>query len=180
MKEINEIIKAFDRAQAEGKKTALATVVQVEGSSYRSPGARMLITEDGELTGAISGGCLEGDALRKAQLVIFQQQSMLVTYDTTDDDDAKFGIGLGCNGVIHILIEPIPMGQEIHPLSLLKTCQKDRRGRVLITLYDLQNKRAPRIGTCLMWASDHLVGTWTGPGNIEAELIHKAKEVLHV
>jgi len=90
MKEIKEIIRAFDRAQQKGKQTALATVVQVEGSSYRSPGARMLITEDGELTGAISGGCLEGDALRKAQLVMFQRQSMVVTYDTTDDDDAKF------------------------------------------------------------------------------------------
>src|SRR5690554_8060448 len=94
MKEIREIIKAFDLAQKEGKQTALATVVQVEGSSYRSPGARMLITEDGALTGAISGGCLEGDALRKAQLVMFKQQSMVVTYDTTDDDDAKFGVGL--------------------------------------------------------------------------------------
>jgi xanthine dehydrogenase accessory factor len=178
MKEIKEIIKAFDKAQAEGKKTALATVVQVEGSSYRSPGARMLITEDGELTGAISGGCLEGDALRKAQLVIFQQQSMLVTYDTTDDDDAKFGIGLGCNGVIHILIEPILVGQEIHPLSLLKICQKDRSDRVLITLYDLQNKRAPQIGTCLMWASGHIVGTCTGPEDLKSELIHRAQAVL--
>ena len=179
MKEIKDIIKAFDREQAEGKKTALATVVQVEGSSYRSPGARMLVTEDGELTGAISGGCLEGDALKKAQLVIFQQQSMLVTYDTTDDDDAKFGIGLGCNGVIHILIEPIHVGQEIHPLSLLKICQKDRSDRVLITLYDLQNKRAPQIGTCLMWTSPHLVGTWTGPENLKSELINSAKEVLN-
>ena len=117
MKEIKEIIKAFDQAQSQGKQTALATVVQVEGSSYRSPGARMLITEDGALTGAISGGCLEGDALKKAQLAMFQQRAMLVTYDTTDDDDAKFGIGLGCNGIIHILIEPIDNNEENHPLA---------------------------------------------------------------
>jgi xanthine dehydrogenase accessory factor len=154
MKEIKEIIKAFDRAEKEGKQTALATVVQVEGSSYRSPGARMLITEDGELTGAISGGCLEGDALRKAQLVMFQQKSMVVTYDTTDDDDAKFGVGLGCNGIIHILIEPIQKAHTDHPINLLKRCLEDRKHRVLLTFYDLTNKRAEQVGTSLLWEED--------------------------
>src|SRR5215207_9247349 len=105
MKEIQDIVQAYDQAMKSGKKAALATVVQVIGSSYRRPGARMLVTEDGQLTGAISGGCLEGDALRKAQLVITQQHPMLVTYDTTDEDDAKLGVGLGCNGIIHILFE---------------------------------------------------------------------------
>src|ERR1044071_5910950 len=100
MKEIKEIIRAFDEAQQQEKKTALATVVHVEGSSYRRAGARMLITEEGQLTGAISGGCLEGDALRKALLVMTQQKTMLVTYDTMDEDDATLGVGLGCNGII--------------------------------------------------------------------------------
>src|SRR6201990_2541327 len=98
MKEISDIIAAFERAASAGKQMALATVVHVEGSSYRRPGARMLVTEDGEMTGAISGGCLEGDALRKALLAIIQQQNKLVTYDTTDEDDAKIGVQLGCNG----------------------------------------------------------------------------------
>jgi xanthine dehydrogenase accessory factor len=102
MKEISDIVNAYERAQSEGKQTALATVVFIEGSSYRRPGARMLVTEDGRLTGAISGGCLEGDALRKALLVMTRQQPMVVTYDTTDEDDAKLGVGLGCNGIIKI------------------------------------------------------------------------------
>src|SRR6201992_3988749 len=119
MKEIHSIIQAFDKAQQQGKQTALATVVHVEGSSYRRPGARMLITQDGELTGAISGGCLEGDALRKALLVMACQQPMLVTYDTMDDDDAKLGVGLGCNGIIHILIEPVHPESEHNPIRLL-------------------------------------------------------------
>ena len=117
MKEIRDIILAGERALLQGKQFALATVVHVEGSSYRRPGARMLITEDGMLTGAISGGCLEGDALRKALLVMSQQKPMLVTYDTMDDDDAKFGVGLGCNGIIQVLIEPIRPGQENNPLQ---------------------------------------------------------------
>ena len=87
MKELIQLIAGYEQAKAEGQAMALATVVQVDGSAYRRPGARMLVTQDGRLTGAISGGCLEGDALRKAQTVIFQQKPMLVTYDTTDEDD---------------------------------------------------------------------------------------------
>src|SRR5215467_1882932 len=125
MKEIQSIIKAFDEAQEQGKQTALATVVHVQGSSYRQPGARMLVTEDGQLTGAISGGCLEGDALRKAQLVMGRGQPMLVTYDTTDEDDAKLGVGLGCEGIIHIMIEPVDTIDKNNPIELLKTILKD-------------------------------------------------------
>lgn len=178
MKEIREIIKAFDLAQKEGKQTALATVVKVVGSSYRGPGARMLVTEDGQLTGAISGGCLEGDALRKAQLVMFQKQSMVVTYDTTDDDDSKFGVGLGCNGIIHILIEPLDLSQKDNPLDLLKACIQDRKDRVLITIFDLNNKRSAQIGTCMLWENVEERGSLSGCENIASDLKSDAQKVL--
>ncbi|MDP4256061.1 MAG: XdhC family protein, partial [Bacteroidota bacterium] len=99
MKETNDILQSYERAKWEGKKCALATVVHVEGSSYRRPGARMLIADDGQLTGAISGGCLEGDALRKALFAITQGENKLVTYDTTQADDLQFGVQLGCDGI---------------------------------------------------------------------------------
>ena len=70
MKELRDIIQAYDEATLQNKRTALATVVRVDGSSYRRPGARMLVTDEGVITGAISGGCLEGDALQKAQFAI--------------------------------------------------------------------------------------------------------------
>ena len=69
-KETNDIINAFKEAQLHGRQTALATVVHVDGSSYRRPGARMLVEDNGKITGAISGGCLEGDALKKALSVV--------------------------------------------------------------------------------------------------------------
>jgi len=150
VKELQDIVQAFDRADRAGKQTALATVVHVEGSSYRRAGARMLITEDGQLTGAISGGCLEGDALRKARLVMAQNKPMLVTYDTTDDDDAKFGIGLGCNGIIHILIEPISAAKPTNPIQLFKLFLSRREPVVLITLFTMNDKQAPQPGTCLL------------------------------
>jgi xanthine/CO dehydrogenase XdhC/CoxF family maturation factor len=157
MKEIQSIIKAYEEAQQQGKQTALATVVHVQGSSYRRPGARMLITEDGQLTGAISGGCLEGDALRKALLVMSRQQPMLVTYDTTDEDDAKLGVGLGCEGIINIVIEPILPHQSDNPIQLLKTISAQRQNAVLVMLFSLQDRREVQPGTCLLQLQNQTV-----------------------
>jgi len=154
MKEIRDIIRSFDEAQKQGRQTALATVVHVDGSSYRRPGARMLITDEGHLTGAISGGCLEGDALRKALLVMSQQKSTLVTYDTMDEDDAKLGLGLGCNGIIQVLIEPINVADCNNPIQLLKAVAGKRQKAVLITLFSLENKKDLQSGTCLVLKED--------------------------
>jgi xanthine/CO dehydrogenase XdhC/CoxF family maturation factor len=177
MKEIIDIVAAYDETNALGKKTALATVVLVEGSAYRRAGARMLITEDGQLTGAISGGCLEGDALRKARLVILQQQPLLVTYDTTDDDDAKLGVGLGCNGIIHILIEPIA-GDINNPISLLKYIIHNRHHAVLVTMFSVEDRKAPQPGTCLCLTDDKLTVTLSENAPYRAALITNAKQVL--
>jgi xanthine/CO dehydrogenase XdhC/CoxF family maturation factor len=150
MKEIKDIIRSFDEALQQGRQTALATVVHLDGSSYRRPGARMLITDEGQLTGAISGGCLEGDALRKALLVMSQQRAMLVTYDTMDEDDAKFGIGLGCNGIIQVLIEPINPDEPNNPIQLLRMVAEKREKAVVVTLFSLENKKDTQPGTRLL------------------------------
>lgn len=154
MKELRAILNAYDAAIAAGKKAALASVVHVDGSSYRRPGARMLVTDDGMLTGAISGGCLEGDALRKAMLVLSQQQSKLVTYDTRDEDDATIGIQLGCAGVIQVLFEPIDASHPHNPMNLLRKAIAERRPSVLVTLFSTSNKRATQPGTCLLVEAD--------------------------
>jgi xanthine dehydrogenase accessory factor len=178
LKELHDIINAFDTAAKAGKQTALATVVLVEGSSYRRAGARMLVTEDGQLTGAISGGCLEGDALRKARLAMAQNKPMLVTYDTTDDDDAKFGVGLGCNGIIHILIEPIFPENENSPINLFKRFLSKREPVVLITLFLLNNRQASQPGTCLLMTADEYTQGSIPDDEIKDVLFADAKDVL--
>jgi xanthine dehydrogenase accessory factor len=150
MKELREIIKAYDAAMHAGKRAALAAVVHLDGSSYRRPGARMLVTDEGELTGAISGGCLEGDALRKALLVLSQQQSKLVTYDTSDEDDATIGIQLGCAGIIQVLFEPILLARPDNPIQLLRKAVAVRQHSVLVTMFSLEDKRNEQPGTCLL------------------------------
>ena len=174
MKEISEILKAYSVAQIEGKKTALATVVKVEGSSYRQPGARMLVTEDGLLTGAISGGCLEGDALRKALLSIHQKQNKIVTYNTSNEDDAEVGLQLGCNGIVHILFEYINDEVENNPIQLLQQLELERKEAVIVTVFSLK-RNAFQIGTTLFLRSDSPV---LNHNNEVLHLISDVKEVL--
>src|SRR5688572_12882297 len=112
MKEQKNILEAFRKVRDTKLSAALATVVRVRGSSYRSPGARMLITDDGRWVGSISGGCLEGDALRKARQVMTNKKPLTVTYDTREESNQNLGIGLGCNGVIDVLIEPLDARDE--------------------------------------------------------------------
>ncbi len=150
MKEIENIILSYKKSQQALKKSALATVVHVEGSSYRRPGARMLVTDDGQLTGAISGGCLEGDALRKALLAISQRQNKLVTYDTTDEEENALGVQLGCNGIVHILFEPIIPEQENNPIELLEKALMQTQASVITTLFSLNNPSLQHPGTCML------------------------------
>ncbi len=150
MKELVEIINAYDTATKAGKGCVLATVVHVEGSSYRRPGARMLVLDNGLMIGAISGGCLEGDALKKALLTFTEKKSRLVTYDTSDEDDATVGIQLGCEGVIQVLFEFIHSNDLNNPIELLrKVIAKSQRAAV-VTLFDLSDKKKNQIGTCFV------------------------------
>lgn len=127
MKEIKAIIKAYDEADKLTTGLALATVVRVEGSSYRRTGARMLVMDNGVWVGGISGGCLEGDALKRARSAIQNAKPTLITYDTTDDDPYQIGVGLGCNGVIDVLFTPLGRNDPNNPIEILKSCVSSSR-----------------------------------------------------
>jgi xanthine/CO dehydrogenase XdhC/CoxF family maturation factor len=141
MRELEVILTAYDEMQSKGQRCVLATVVHVEGSSYRQAGARMLVNENGEMTGAISGGCLEGDALKKALLALEQDKNKLVTYDTNDEDDAVIGAQLGCNGVIQVLFEPVHPELANNPMELIRRVVRAEEKMVMISLFDLQKNR---------------------------------------
>ena len=130
MKELILVIQQVKELQQAGLKFVLATVVRVDGSAYRRPGARMLIAEDGNWWGGISGGCLEGDILKKAQLALFSQSYKSITYDTREEDPFALGIGLGCQGVIEIFINPFQ--DQIN--ELVSTLEKHLAGNVAHTL----------------------------------------------
>lgn len=105
-KEILQIIEKLN-ALAPEEKAILATVVDVQGSGYRRPGARMLIDRNGYGVGTVSGGCLEADVLERAKKVLETGEPTVITYDTTKDENSVFGLGMGCRGIVRILLEPI-------------------------------------------------------------------------
>jgi xanthine dehydrogenase accessory factor len=135
MKEFKTILQECTKIDFNQHKAALATVVKVRGSSYRSPGARMLITDDGKWVGSISGGCLEGDALRKARQVMTDGKPVTVTYDTREESNQNLGISLGCNGVIDVLIEPIIPEDQNNPTLLFDSIIKMNAPVALATIF---------------------------------------------
>ena len=120
MKEIRKIIELYDRFVESGTACALATVVNIEGSSYRRIGARLLVGEDGRFTGGISGGCLEGDALRRARQSILHGAPTRRVYDTLDGEDEVIGIGLGCNGRIEVNFVPLSFEDPQNQVEVLR------------------------------------------------------------
>jgi len=149
MRELETILAAYDEMKSKSLGCVLATLVHVEGSSYRKAGARMLVNENGEMTGAISGGCLEGDALKKALLALEQEQNKLVTYDTSDEEDAVIGAQLGCNGIIQVLFAPIRPQESYNPMELIRKVIHTEDIMVMITLFNLQ-KSKPQPGTRIL------------------------------
>jgi xanthine dehydrogenase accessory factor len=133
MTETQSIVEAYRRAAAENVRAALATVVRLEGSAYRRPGARMLITEDGLTTGVVSGGCLEGDVRERAARVMRTGQPMLVTYDTMTDEDVVWGLGMGCNGIVDVFIEPASKHTD-RLMQFLALCSTSRRRAAFATV----------------------------------------------
>ncbi len=136
MKDFKAIVEAYKGTDLSQRRAALATVVKVRGSSYRSPGARMLITDDGRWTGSISGGCLEGDALRKARQVMMDKKAITVTYDTREESNQNLGIGLGCNGVIDVLIEPIEANNPANLIALFEGLIETKKPLAMATLFE--------------------------------------------
>ena len=170
MRELEHIYLAYETAKSNKLNCVLATVVHVEGSSYRRAGARMLVEELGQMTGAISGGCLEGDALKKSLHALHQNRNKLITYDTSDESDAIVGAQLGCNGIIQILFEPIDYNNPENPVELLKEVLQNNNNSVLVSLFNLQ-KNQVQIGTSLLF---NIGGKTLGDGR-STEFLQKIK-----
>ncbi|MBV9210402.1 MAG: XdhC family protein, partial [Acidobacteria bacterium] len=135
MSELQSIVDAYTASRARGERTALATVVSVEGSAYRRPGARMLINESGETSGAISGGCLERDVAERAAQLMKAKTACVIEYDTRGNEDIVWGLGLGCNGVVRVLLESLHEGGNgARSLQFIAESLQARKSGVLATV----------------------------------------------
>jgi xanthine dehydrogenase accessory factor len=137
--ELNRIVDAYAHGRAAGLRMAMVTVVSIEGSAYRRPGARMIVAEDGETTGAISGGCLERDVIQRALSVMETGHAVTVEYDTRGDRDIIWGSGLGCNGIVRLLIESLHEGSSgAAAIEFITRCLLHRKSGVMATMISME------------------------------------------
>ncbi|MFQ5708401.1 MAG: XdhC family protein [bacterium] len=107
MRETLVILETLEKLRERGEKAALATVVRTSGSTYRKEGAKMIVSERGDMVGSISAGCLESDVREIAPQVIESGKPRLLRYDNTAKEEIIWGLGLGCNGVVEVFVEKI-------------------------------------------------------------------------
>jgi xanthine dehydrogenase accessory factor len=177
MKELLCITEAYSKLRSQGKSAAIATVVRTSGSTYRKPGARMLIAEDGRTIGSVSGGCLERDVFRQAQRVFQSHQPRLVTYDSTSEDDIVWGFGLGCNGVVDILIEYLPSDNS-NQIEFLTDCIKNRKDGVLGKVFAIEGAIDARVGDHLSLRNDLSMESTIPDRDLKDELLGDALKAM--
>jgi xanthine/CO dehydrogenase XdhC/CoxF family maturation factor len=150
MNDLSSLLGALDEAQTGQQEVVIATVVKVEGSAYRRPGARMIIAPMGEATGTVSGGCLESDVSKKAWWLTASGKPSMRTYSTGEDDDeledAELSFGLGCNGTVHILFERIQPQTASLVVDVLREVKASGTGAALATVIGTQNERQTALG----------------------------------
>jgi len=174
--EITDVLTAIGSLSASGQRMALATIVAVRGSTYRRPGARLLVPEEGAPIGNISGGCLEGDVADMARLVMEEGRARLAGWDLTADDDAVWGLGLGCNGAIEVFIEPAD--RAVEAARALRTALEEERPISLVTVIESIEPEAIAPGARLIVMPDGAVEGSLGRSDVDTEAIAAARELL--
>jgi xanthine dehydrogenase accessory factor len=134
MEEIHDILNALSLSS---KKDVLATIIHVEGSAYRREGTSMLFRSDGITVGMLSPGCLETDLSYRVPEIVVQGRSQTIVYNLQAEHDAYWGHGIGCKGIIHVLLEPIDEELQNHLVNLKKLLEQGNRVTVIKRLdYD--------------------------------------------
>ena len=146
------IVEAAERLRRHGEPYLVATVVCVNGTAYRRPGARMILTRFRWVAGSVSGGCLEGDISEKGWMRTRDGNPVLVTYDATssqdDDDDIRSAFGLGCDGTVEVMLERAGIAGRIDALEFASRCLKAHKRGAVTTVFHSTDP-AVRVGARL-------------------------------
>src|SRR5437588_5073602 len=175
MSELQDVLGAIEEGRARGERMALATIVGVKGSTYRREGARLLIREHGAPVGTISGGCLEGDVRVAAEDVMRDGRPTLLHFDLTADDEAVWGWGLGCNGVIDVFIEPAE--GAIATAGAIRRAVLERRPLAAVTVTESRDG-GPRPGARMLVRADGTAEGSLGDAELDELARHEAVQAL--
>lgn len=132
----NHLLDAYRRLHQQSENCVLATIIETFGSTYQKAGARMLITKEGELLGLLGGGCFERDLVEQARPVFETGIAKTVFYDMRSSEDVIWGLGLGCNGAVRVLLQLLKAEHDFSPLNIIADAAETNVHGVLVTVYE--------------------------------------------
>lgn len=132
----HHLIDAYWRLRNNTENVVLATIIETLGSTYQKAGARMLIADNGELKGLLGGGCFERDLIEQARSVFETENPKTLFYDMRSPDDAVWGLGLGCNGAVRILLQLLKADNDFQPLNRIVEASESHTTGILATIYE--------------------------------------------
>ncbi|AVH64150.1 XdhC family protein [Nostoc sp. 'Peltigera membranacea cyanobiont' N6] len=150
MNELQAILEGFESSQKSGEMTFLATVVKTQGSTYRRPGAKMLMTDTGLIIGTISAGCLENDVFEYTKQRMSDGKPIVVTYDSTASEDILWGFGLGCNGIVQVLIERLETESRLNAIVFTQECFHQKHLGIIATVFAFEGGVDMKLGSRLL------------------------------
>ena len=157
----------FQRYRKAAEPLVLATIAETLGSTYRKAGAQMLIARDGSSAGLLSGGCLESDLMERALQVLESGRAVAVEYDTRSSDDILWGIGLGCEGAMRIVLSRLDATNDYQPFAHVEQSRHDNLATRFALIVDSRNASLP-LGTALFGTDPRL------PASVREALLAQA------
>lgn len=154
---VNRLVDAYRQLQQQSENCVLATIIETFGSTYQKAGARMLITSSDDLVGLLGGGCFERDLLEQARSVFETGTAKTVFYDMRSPDDVIWGLGLGCNGAVKVLLQLLKADEDFSPLNLIADAANANLSGIVITVYESEHADFPAGHSIFLAAStlDH-------------------------
>ncbi len=149
------LIDAYWRLRNNRENIVLATIIETLGSTYQKSGARMLIADNGELNGLLGGGCFERDLVEQAYTVFETGNPKALFYDMRSPDDVVWGLGLGCNGAVRVLLQLLKADNDFHPMNRIVEVSESHTAGILATIYE-SNHPDYSIGDCYFLAEFEL------------------------
>ena len=177
MKHWQETAQIVDRVielAAAGRRAAVATVVRIDGSAYRRPGAKLLVEESGATRGGVSGGCLEADVREIAMTALRESVPRLRHYETGSDDRSVWGLGLGCNGSVDIFVQPFTSADA---LDLARRVRTLLAGDAPFAVSTIVRGPSTALGRMLVAGDDAAAGA-TGDSALDNAIARRSQALL--
>jgi xanthine dehydrogenase accessory factor len=170
------LVETFQSWSSQGEALVLVTVIETEGSTYSKAGRQLLMQADGTHAGLVSGGCLEGDLANHAQQVMASGVPALITYDMRDDADDLWGIGLGCNGLMRLLLQRVAADQNWQPFADMAEALADPAPHIFTLVTTSTLPKLPA-GSCMIdGVTNKTLLQW--PDKVKAAP-HKLPQITH-